>query len=127
MVTSTSTSPLSTSGVQRTDLTPQDGSPSVHTVCQMPVTGVYQMLLGLVSCLPTGWLPFSVGSHTQTISSCSPSFFRALETSTVNGSNPPLCSPTSLSLTNTLVCQSTAPKFRCKRPASPRAGALNVR
>src|SRR3954469_14160062 len=107
--TTTSTSPLSTSGVNRTAWTPQYGTSSIQTVCQMPVTGVYQMPCGLRICLPTGCDPESVGSHTQTTSSWSPVGFSALEMSNVNGSYPPLCSPTTVPLTVTLQCQSTAP------------------
>ena len=28
---------------------------SIHMVCQIPLTGVYQMPLGLSACLPRGW------------------------------------------------------------------------
>ena len=48
------------------------GTGSSHTVCQMPVTGVYQMPPGLLTCLPRGWLPASVGSQTRTTSSFLP-------------------------------------------------------
>src|SRR5690606_41967059 len=30
------------------------GTASIHTVCHIPVTGVYQMLLGSLTCLPLG-------------------------------------------------------------------------
>src|SRR3989442_3944687 len=47
---------------------------SIHTVCQIPDDGVYQMPLGLLRCLPIGWLygPPSVGSSAPTMSSCGP-------------------------------------------------------
>src|SRR5262245_30559261 len=57
--TRTSTSPLSTSGEKRTFFTysvpgPGFGTGSIQTVCQMPVTGVYQMPPGRLTCLPRG-------------------------------------------------------------------------
>ena len=42
---------------------------SSQTVCQMPLVGVYQMPLGLRTCLPRGWVPASVGSQAVTINS----------------------------------------------------------
>ena len=41
------------------------GTGSIQTVCQMPVTGVYQMPPGLRTCLPRGCAPASVGSQTR--------------------------------------------------------------
>ena len=41
---------------------------SIHTVCQMPLTGVYQMPLGFSTCFPRGWYPLSVPSNTRTTS-----------------------------------------------------------
>ena len=38
------------------------GTGSSQTVCQMPVTAVYQMLFGSSTCLPRGCVPRSVGS-----------------------------------------------------------------
>ena len=49
---------------------------SIHTVCQMPLTGVYQMPLGFSTCFPRGWYPLSVPSNTRTTSFCSPLAFR---------------------------------------------------
>ena len=41
------------------------GTVSSQTVCQMPVTAVYQMLFGSSTCLPRGCVPASVGSVTR--------------------------------------------------------------
>jgi hypothetical protein len=38
------------------------GTGSSHTVCQSPVTGVYQIPSGVETCLPRGWPNLSVGS-----------------------------------------------------------------
>ena len=48
----------------------RSGTGSTHTVCQMPVTAVYQMLRGLRTCLPRACSPSSVGSHTESTISC---------------------------------------------------------
>ena len=60
------------------------GTASSHTVCQIPVTGVYQMTSGLFTCLPRGWQPASVGSQTRTRSVLTP-FCSAGVTSKSNG------------------------------------------
>jgi hypothetical protein len=63
------------------------GTGSSQTVCQMPVTGVYQMPPGFWICLPRGWLPASVGSQTATTISCGPpSFVSTLVMSKEKGS-----------------------------------------
>jgi hypothetical protein len=62
------------------------GTGSIHTVCQMPVTDVYQMPLGRLTCFPRGCVPMSVGSQTATTRSCVPEGRNALVTSTVNRS-----------------------------------------
>ena len=62
------------------------GTGSSHTVCQMPVVGVYQMPCGLRICLPRGWYEPSVGSLTLMTSSCSSIGFNALKMSKLNGS-----------------------------------------
>src|SRR5438874_1759425 len=131
--TVTSTSPLSTSGVNRTPVTyigPSDdfGTGSIHTVCQMPVTGVYQMPPGLLTCLPRGWAAASVGSHTRTTSSFGPSFSASV-TSNENGSDMPRCVPSSFPVTNTVDSQSTAWKWSSTRCATAfhAAGASIVR
>src|SRR6266542_6901000 len=48
------------------------GTGSSHTVCQIPLTAVYQMLFDCSTCLPRGCGPLSVGSQTLTTSSWSP-------------------------------------------------------
>ena len=48
---------------------------SSQTVCQMPELAVYQMVLPpgtVMRCLPMGMWADSVGSHTRTMSSCTP-------------------------------------------------------
>src|SRR6185295_13117776 len=93
------------------------GTGSSQTVCQMPETAVYQMPLGLSTCLPRGCRPVSVGSQTATTSSCeSDCGFKASVISNVNGSYPPSCVPTDLPLTKTSARQSTAPKWSSNRP-----------
>ena len=52
--TRTVTAPASTSGRTSSDAMYLRGTGSSHTVCQMPVTAVYQMLCGLATCLPRG-------------------------------------------------------------------------
>src|SRR6266850_3670833 len=42
------------------------GTGSSHTVCQIPLVGVYQMLRGLLTCLPRGCGPASLGSQIAT-------------------------------------------------------------
>ena len=57
--------PALTSGVSLRESTWSDATGSIHTVCQIPEVGVYQMPLGSRRCLPTGgFSPFaaSVGS-----------------------------------------------------------------
>lgn len=75
------------------------GTGSIHTVCQMPVTGVYQMPRGLSACLPRGWKPLSVGSVTLTVSRCAPLAESAGVMSNEKGVKPPVWLPTSRSLT----------------------------
>ena len=45
------------------------GTGSSQTVCQMPETAVYQMLLGSRTCFPRSCQWLSVGSQTATTSS----------------------------------------------------------
>ena len=90
------------------------GTASSHTVCQMPLTGVYQMPSGRFTCLPRGWQPASVGSHTRTFSSLSP-FLSAAVMSNSNGVKPPVCVPTQTPFTQTSAFQSTAPKCSSTR------------
>src|SRR5690606_39080613 len=78
----------------------------------------YQIPLGSFTCLPRGCGPSSLGSHTLTISSCSPLPSSNSLMLKVNGSYPPLCSPAFCPFTNTSACQSTAPKcnnISCRR------------
>src|SRR5690606_18032892 len=91
------------------------GTPSNHTVCQMPVTGVYQMPWGRTTCLPFGWGPSLVGSHTPTTISCCAPFAKYGVMSKENGSYPPSCEPTFRPFTYTSHCQSTAPKCKSTR------------
>jgi hypothetical protein len=99
---------------------------SSHTVCQIPEYGVYQIPPRLRRCLPTGMSWESVGSHTPTMISLLP-LRRALVMSYENLSKPPSCVPSRVPLTQTLDCQSTAPKLSCTfRPDQP-AGVVNVR
>ena len=83
---------------------------SSHTVCQIPLTGVYQMPLGFVTCFPRDWNPLSVGSRTRTTIVFLPLVFTAAVISKKNGVNPPLWVPTLMLFTHTSACQSTAPK-----------------
>ena len=84
-----STSPRSTSATGKTPVTWRSGTGSIHTVCQMPLTGVYQIPSGLSFCLPRGCGPSSDGSQTRTTSSLAPGFKCAV-TSNEKGSEPPL-------------------------------------
>ena len=70
--TVTRTAEPSTSGTIFTSWMLAAATGSSHTVCQMPVVGVYMMPPGCVVCLPRGCPPPSVGSYTRTMSSCSP-------------------------------------------------------
>ena len=64
---------------------PAGGTGSNHTVCQIPVTEVYQIPLGSRTCLPRACVHVSVGSQTDTASSCScPSASKSV-TSKLNG------------------------------------------
>src|SRR5690606_18509586 len=90
-------------------------------------TGVYQILLGWLTCFPRGCGPSSVGSETATIISCSPEPFISLVISKENGSYPPSCFPAELPFTNTSHCQSTAPKWSSNLPFRMAAGTLTVR
>ena len=84
------------------------------------------MPFGRVTCLPRGWLPASVGSHTRTTSSPPPSLSESV-TSTLNGSLPPLWVTSSSPSIHTVACQSTAPKCSSTRlPVQP-AGTATVR
>ena len=76
--------PVARSGVMSSRSMCAVATGSIHTVCQIPDDGVYQIPLGLLRCLPIGWLygPPSVGSSAPTISSCGPVPWRALVTST---------------------------------------------
>src|SRR5690554_2045275 len=102
---------LSTSGVILRFSICTSGTGSNQTVCQIPVTGVYQIPCGLFTCLPLGWYPSSVGSHTFTTTVLFP-LTNAGVTSNEKGVYPPVCCPTFVSFTHTSAFQSTAPKCR---------------
>ncbi len=70
---STETSTLSSDGVKCTASMCSAFTCSSQTVCQMPVTAVYQMPFGSSTCLPRGASPRSVSSVTMTTISFSPS------------------------------------------------------
>ena len=78
----------------------RSGTVSSHTVCQMPVTRVYQMPPGCSFCLPCSWKP-SVASSTRTSNSLPPAF-NALVMSNENGVNPPRWLPIFWPLTQTV-------------------------
>src|SRR5262249_44462520 len=99
---------------------------SNHTVCQMPVTAVYQMPDGSRTCLPRGCNPLSVGSHTATTISCPEPGLSAEVMSNQNVSYPPSCFPTGLPLTQTSARRATAPTSSRVRPPG-RLGAVKVR
>ena len=103
------------------------GTASSHTVCQMPVVGVYQMPCGFCICLPIGWVPLSVGSHAATTNCCGPVGVNAAVMSKLNGSYPPRCVPTVVPFTVTVVSQSTAPKCSSTRLPFHAAGTANER
>jgi hypothetical protein len=88
------------------------------------------MPFGVLVCLPIGGrLPFwrvSVGSHTLTTSSFEPARSCGV-TSKVNASYPPVWPPTWTPLTQTVVCQSTAPKLSWTRRPAHEAGTVNAR
>ena len=84
---------------------------SSQTVCQMPVTGVYQIPSGLFTCLPLGWYPSSVGSQTFTTNLLFPLPDNAAVISKENGVKPPVWLPTFTSFTQISAFQSTAPKW----------------
>ena len=125
-VVSTVSLPPSMSGVVRMFSMARSGTGSSHTVCQMPLTGVYQICPGLLTCLPRACLPLSVGSHTRTTTSLSP-FFSACVMSNAKGVNPPQCSPSLVPFTHTVVFQSTAPKFSNTRCPFQWEGTEKVR
>src|SRR5664279_1623894 len=85
---------------------------SIHTVCQIPVVDVYQILPGAETCFPRGCETLSVGSQTHTINSWSFVFPGNPVMSKVNGSYPPRCTPASFPSTHTFVSQSHASKFK---------------
>ena len=116
----------SISAIGRTFVMCAFGTASSQTVCQIPVTGVYQIPCGLLSCLPMPWTPSFVGSQTLTTSSCLPSALTARVRSTVKGQYPPWWLPTLTSLRKTSARQSTAPN--CRRICLPAqsAGISNV-
>jgi hypothetical protein len=73
---------VSMSGVSVTASMALSGTGSIQTVCQIPVTDVYQMPFGRLTCLPRGY----VGSHTPTSRSCGPFGRSASVMSSVNAS-----------------------------------------
>ena len=49
------------------------GTVSSQTLCQMPLCAVYQMPPRASRCFPRSWVPASLGSHTHSATSFSPS------------------------------------------------------
>ena len=76
-----------------------EGTGSIHTLCQIPVTGVYQIPLGTVTCLPQGWKSVSVASVTFTRSNCSFPLFKYGAISKPKWVYPPEWEPTNWSFT----------------------------
>src|SRR5665647_734855 len=68
--TVTDSLPLSISGIIRRSLIHEMPAGSSHTLCHIPVEGVYHIPPGLVTCFPLGCLPLSVGSVTLTTILC---------------------------------------------------------
>ena len=99
---------------------------SSQTVCQIPVTGVYQIPSGRLTCFPLGWYPSSVGSHTLTTSLLLP-LVNAEVISNEKGVKPPVCCPTLISFTQTSAFQSTAPKCNNTRSLFQLEGTVNSR
>ena len=89
------TAPAGRSGTTVIDSIDSSGTGSIQTVCQIPVTDVYQIPLGSLTCLPRAWVQVSVGSQTETASSCVARSPRSSVTSKLNGVYPPLWSPAS--------------------------------
>ena len=65
--------PSGSSGVKSRDSIYRSGTSSAHTVCQMPLCGVYQMPPRFVFCLPRARGTVSVSSRTATVRVFSPS------------------------------------------------------
>ena len=105
----------------------ESGTGSSHTVCQIPLEGVYQIPSGRRTCLPRGWVPASLGSTTRTTTSCGPKGRSASVTSKVKGSKPPRWPPTGRPFTSTVASQSTAPKWSSTRRPDQAPGSSNVR
>src|SRR5437867_9242387 len=124
---SKSTDEISSMGVIFTRRMYEVATGSNHTVCQMPLVGVYQMPPGLRTCLPRGCGPASVGSQTATTISCGSAGFNTAVMSKPNPSYPPRWLPTSRPLTKTVDSQSTAPKCRITRFLDQPLGTVKVR
>src|SRR5512137_831135 len=101
------------------------GTGSSQTVFQIPETAVYQMDLGLRTCLPCCCQDASVGSQTATTNSFSPST-RWDVISKLNGRYPPVCLPISSPFTQTVASQSTAPKCSKTRFSCHFSGMVKV-
>src|SRR5690606_20761915 len=84
---------------------------SSHTVCHIPVTGVYQIPSGLLTCFPLGWGPSLLGSQTFTTSFWEAPLRKGV-ISKENGAYPPVWDPILTSFNHTSAFQSTAPKCR---------------
>src|SRR5688572_15061195 len=85
----TDKTPRSMSGVILTDSMEVSETGSNQGVCQIPVTGVYQIPPGFRTCFPRGCGPASVGSQTATTNSWPPDFLRASVMLKLNLSYPP--------------------------------------
>ncbi|MNQ67006.1 hypothetical protein D3C85_815100 [compost metagenome] len=82
---------------------------SIQTVCQIPVTGVYQIPSGFFTCFPLGCGPSLEGSQTFTVNCCVVPVIKGV-ISKENGVYPPVCEPILTPFNQTSVFQSTAPK-----------------
>ncbi len=77
-------------------------------------------------CLPTAWPPVCVGSYTETTTVFVPPLSCGVM-SYANESYPPLWAPTWVPLTQTVVCQSDAPKLSSTRRPFQFDGTVKVR
>ena len=110
-ITVTVSSLLSISGIIRRSPIHVFSTGSSHTLCQIPLVGVYQIPPGFSTCLPLGWRPLSVGSVTFTTMLCVFVSARKGVILQENGSYPPRWLTAKLSSIHTVVSQSEASKF----------------
>ena len=91
--TSMRTHDAATSGVIRSADIYASGTYSIHTVCHMPLWGVYHMPPRFVRCLPRVYSFVSVASFTRTVRIFSPSEIKSVM-STSKAAYPPRCEAT---------------------------------